>query len=105
MKFTYLSKKMSTYVNQKRIYHNKSIVILIQIYQADIEYKFKYQVLMNIIHKANSLSNSVSYTEVSYIVADKAKFAQENMTSLFKARSALEKRFILILIQFLEIFF
>ena len=83
MKFMYLSKKMSTHVNQKRICHNKSIVILIQIYQADIENKFKYQVPMNII-QANSLRNSVSYTEVSYIVADKTKFAQENMTSLFK---------------------
>lgn len=38
-----------TYVNQKRIYHNKSIVILIQIYSADIENKFRYQVPMNII--------------------------------------------------------
>ena len=74
MKFMYLSKKMSTYVNQKRIYHNESIEILIQIYQADIENKFKYQVPMN------SLSNSVSF-----IVADKDKsFAQENMTSLFR---------------------
>ena len=70
----YLSKKMSTYVNQKRIYHNESIEILIQIYQADIENKFKYQVPMN----------SLSYS-VSFIVADKDKsFAQENMTSLFR---------------------
>ena len=74
MKFMYLSKKMSTYVNQKRIYHNESIEILIQIYQADIENKFKYQLPMN------SLSNSVYF-----IVADKDKsFAQENMTSLFR---------------------